>query len=63
MNSDYKWKMSSSRLNGAKTKESSCKNSENISTINNFTRKHQRNLSLPVNSFYEPTVVMNCYIL
>jgi len=55
MNSDYKWKVSSSRLNGAKTKESSYKNSENVSTINSFIRKHQRNLSLPINSFYEPT--------
>jgi len=59
MNSDYKWKMSSSRLNGPKARESSCMNSENVSTINNFTRKHQRNLSLPVNSVYEPTMVMN----
>lgn len=56
MNLEYKSKVSS-RLNGPKTKES-CKNGENVSTINSFTRKHQRNLSLPINNFFEPTTVI-----
>ncbi|KAL4103729.1 hypothetical protein QTP88_019073 [Uroleucon formosanum] len=52
MNSDYKWReQTSSRLNGSKARNSG----ENGSTINNFVRRHQRNLSLPINNVFEPT--------
>ncbi|XP_015371448.1 PREDICTED: uncharacterized protein LOC107167073 [Diuraphis noxia] len=52
MNSDYKWReQTSSRLNGSKARDSG----ENGSTMNNIVRKHQRNLSLPINNVFQPT--------
>lgn len=63
MNSDYKWRdQTSSRLNEPKTKDYSCENGENVSTANSFIRKHQRNLSLPVNNVFQPTKVMDLQI-
>jgi len=61
MDSEYKWReQNSSRLNGHKTSDYTCENGENISaTSNNFTRKHQRNLSLPVNNVFQPTTVIH----
>jgi len=63
MNSDYKWReqttQASSRLNGQKIRDSG----ENESNINNFVRKHQRNLSLPVNNVFQSTTVMYYCIL
>lgn len=59
MNSEYKWREpTTSRLNGPKAKVS-CENEENVSSINSFARKHQRNLSLPINSVFEPAMVTN----
>lgn len=59
MNSEYKWREpTTSRLNGPKA-NILCENEENVSSINSFARRHQRNLSLPINSVFEPTVVMN----
>lgn len=58
MNSDYKWReQSSSRLNGSKARDSSGENGEHISPTNNFARRHQRNLSLPINNVFQPTAV------
>lgn len=55
MNSDYKWREQtsqvSSRLNGSKERDSV----ENGSPIHNFVRRHQRNLSLPINNVFQPT--------
>ncbi|XP_027847541.2 uncharacterized protein LOC114127495 [Aphis gossypii] len=55
MNSDYKWReqttQASSRLNGKNARDSG----ENESNINKFVRKHQRNLSLPVNNVFQST--------
>ncbi|XP_025421819.1 uncharacterized protein DDB_G0284459 [Sipha flava] len=57
MNSDYKWReQSSSRMNEPKARDSSVENGEHLSTTNNFARRHQRNLSLPVNNVFQPTV-------
>lgn len=59
MSSDYKWReQTPSRLNGSKAKDSSCENGRNVSTINSFVRKHQRNLSLPVNNVFGPITVI-----
>lgn len=56
--SNYKWReQTSSRLNGPKAKDSACENGESLSTINSFARKHQRNLSLPVNNVFETSTV------
>lgn len=56
--SDYKWREKTlSRLNGPKAKDSVCENGESLSTTNSFTRKHQRNLSLPINNVFEPSTV------
>lgn len=53
MNSEYKWRdQISTNLNGSNTRNS-CENGENGSTNNSFTRKHQRNLSLPVNNVFQ----------
>lgn len=58
MNSDYNWReQTSSRLNGSKARDSG----ENGSTINNLVRKHQRNLSLPINNVFQPTTVIHYY--
>lgn len=64
MNSDYKRReQKTSRLNGSKLKDSSFENGDNIPTTNSFVRRHQRNLSLPVNSIYPTPTVINCLIL
>lgn len=58
MSSNYKWReQSSSRLNEPKARDSSVENGEHLSTTNNFARKHQRNLSLPINNVFQPTSV------
>lgn len=58
MNSDYKWREpTSTRLNGSNAKNSPWENGEQETASNNFVRKHQRNLSLPVNSVFIPTVI------
>lgn len=60
MNSSYNLReQTSSRLNGPKTGESSCENEKNVPTNNSFVRRHQRNLSLPINNVFQPTAVMN----
>lgn len=61
MSSDYKWReQKSSRLNGSKIKDSPFENGKDVSTTtDNFVRKHQRNLSLPVNSVYSSLMVIN----
>lgn len=60
MNSDYKWReQTSSRLNRPNTRETDCENGEKLSSSNSFARRHQRNLSLPINSVFEPTTVMD----
>jgi len=58
MSSDYKWReQTTSRLNGSKARDSG----ENGSTVNNFVRRHQRNLSLPINNVFQPTTVIQFY--
>lgn len=58
MSSDYKWRDETlSRLKGKKAKDYSCENGENASS--SFVRKHQRNLSLPVNNVFQTTTVIN----
>lgn len=58
MNSDYKWReQTPSRLNGPKIKDS-CENGRNVSSIKSLVRRHQRNLSLPVNNVFEPLTVI-----
>lgn len=60
MNSDYKWReQKSPRLNESKIKDSPFENGKNVSTNNSFVRKHQRNLSLPVNNVYSSSMVIN----
>lgn len=63
MNSNYKRReQTSSKLNGPNTKDYSCENGENVSSSNKFTRKHQRNLSLPVNNVFQPKMVSTTYL-
>ncbi|VVC27305.1 Hypothetical protein CINCED_3A018440 [Cinara cedri] len=53
--SDYKWReQTSSRLNRPKVKDPACENGKSLSTTNSFAKKHQRNLSLPINNVFEP---------
>jgi len=61
MNPDYKWRdQTPSRLKEPKAKDYSCENGENASSTNSFVRKHQRNLSLPINNVFQTaTTVIN----